>query len=110
MEMEKDSSCTNEMSNTTSHLSDTSFQTIFACTLGLMGISGFFLNLIVLVGVVGNAKLGTSINKLLAWICSTAMLEAVFGILTKALIIGKISFESLICIFIYHQISKIKPF
>lgn len=85
----KSNSCTNESFNTTSD-SDASLQALFSCLLGLMGITGFWLNLIVLIGVIGNAKLGTSINKLLAWICFTAMLEAVFGILAKALIIGKI--------------------
>ncbi len=81
-------SCKNDSSNSTSD-SDTSFQVLFSCLLGLMGVIGFWLNLIVLIGVIGNAKLGTSINKLLAWICFTAMLEAIFGILAKALIIGK---------------------
>jgi hypothetical protein len=35
--------------------------------LGLMGISGIILNSVVLVGVAGNARLGTTINKLLIW-------------------------------------------
>ena len=35
-----------------------------------MGISGIFLNSVVLVGVAGNARLGTTINKLLIWSCS----------------------------------------
>jgi hypothetical protein len=32
-----------------------------------MGVSGIVLNSIVLVGVAGNARLGTTINKLLIW-------------------------------------------
>jgi hypothetical protein len=35
--------------------------------LGLMGVSGIILNSVVLVGVAGNARLGTTINKLLIW-------------------------------------------
>ena len=62
---------------------------LYAGLLGLMGLSGIFLNSVVLVGVCGNAKLGTTINKLLIWICGVAIMEASAGIAVKALILSK---------------------
>ena len=53
-----------------------------------MLILGTGLNSLVLIGVGGNAKLGTTVNKLLIWICSMALLESIIGIGVKILILG----------------------
>jgi hypothetical protein len=63
---------------------------LYAGLLGLMGLLGVLLNSLVLVGVCGNARLGTTINKLLIWICGVAILESSAGILIKALILGEL--------------------
>ena len=63
--------------------------TLYASLLGLMGLLGVILNSIVLIGVCGNARLGTTINKLLIWICGVAIMESSLGIIIKGLILGK---------------------
>ena len=45
---------------------------------------------LVLVGVKGNAKLGTTVNVMLGWICTIGILEGTFGLLAKCLIFGKL--------------------
>jgi hypothetical protein len=65
------------------------FSGLYAGLLGLMGLTGLVLNSVVLVGVVGNARLGTTVNKLLVWICGVAIMEASAGIIIKALILSK---------------------
>ena len=55
-----------------------------------MGLTGIVLNSVVLVGVCGNARLGTTINKLLIWICGVAIMEASAGVIIKALILGEL--------------------
>ena len=62
---------------------------LLALCLCAIGLLGAFLNGLVLIGVGGNAKLGTTVNKLLIWICTIAILESLLGILVKALILGK---------------------
>ena len=62
---------------------------LLALCLCAIGLLGAFLNGLVLIGVGGNAKLGTTVNKLLIWICTIAILESFVGILVKALILGK---------------------
>jgi hypothetical protein len=62
---------------------------LLAFILSLVGLIGALLNSLVLVGVGGNARLGTTVNKLLIWICTIAILESTLGILMKALILGK---------------------
>jgi len=61
---------------------------LLALALTSLGILGAFLNGLVLVGVRGNVRLGTTVNKLLIWICTMAGCEATFGILMKSLILG----------------------
>ena len=73
----------------TETLQNRPYSGLYAGLLGLMGLSGIFLNSVVLVGVCGNARLGTTINKLLIWICGVAIMEASAGILVKALILSK---------------------
>ena len=62
---------------------------VFALALAFVGLIGTGLNSLVLIGVGGNAKLGTTVNKLLIWICSMAILESIIGIGVKTLILGK---------------------
>ena len=45
---------------------------------------------LVLVGVKGNARLGTTVNVLLGWICTIGIIEGTFGLLAKCLIFGKL--------------------
>ena len=45
---------------------------------------------LVLVGVKGNATLGTTVNVLLGWICTIAIVEGTIGLLAKCLIFGKL--------------------
>lgn len=66
------------------------FSSLYASLLGLMGLTGIVLNSVVLVGVCGNARLGTTINKLLIWICGVAIMEASAGVIIKALILGEL--------------------
>ena len=62
---------------------------LLALCLVFVGLTGAFLNSLVLIGVGGNARLGTTVNKLLSWICIMALLESTIGITVKALILGK---------------------
>ena len=59
-----------------------------ASALAFVGGIGTSLNGLVLIGVGGNVKLGTTINKLLIWICSMALLESTIGIGIRTLILG----------------------
>lgn len=61
---------------------------LLALALTSLGLLGTFLNSLVLVGVGGNVRLGTTVNKLLIWICTMACGEATLGILMKSLILG----------------------
>ena len=61
---------------------------LLALCLCLVGIFGAFLNCLVLIGVGGNARLGTTVNRLLTWICVFALLESTIGIVMKSLILG----------------------
>ena len=54
----------------------------------LVGTIGAFLNCLVLIGVGGNARLGTTVNRLLTWICVIALMESTVGITVKSLILG----------------------
>ncbi len=62
---------------------------LLALALSLVGLAGALLNSLVLLGVSANAKLGTTVNKLLAWICIMALLESTLGVTLKSLILGK---------------------
>ena len=75
------------------------FSTLYASLLGLMGLLGIILNSVVLIGVCGNARLGTTINKLLIWICGVAIMESSVGIVIKALILGMNDLAAFIFIF-----------
>ncbi len=61
--------------------------TVATCA-ALLGVTGAMLNCAVVTGVLGNAKLGTTINRLLVWICGSAMLESCLGMAAKVLILG----------------------
>ena len=63
-----------------------SFHVILA--LAFVGGIGTSFNGLVLIGVGGNVKLGTTINKFLIWICSMALLESTIGIGIRTLILG----------------------
>lgn len=73
----------------------TILQVVSALSLALVGVLGTVLNILVILGVLGNARLGTTVNKLLIWICTFALLEATLGITMKALILGKRKGKSL---------------
>ncbi|XP_059081983.1 uncharacterized protein LOC131879641 isoform X2 [Tigriopus californicus] len=70
--------------------SDSSLGIILACVLSLVGLVGACLNILVILGVYGNARLGTTVNKLLIWICCLSLLEATVGILMKTLILANV--------------------
>ena len=72
---------------------------VFALALAFVGLIGTGLNSLVLIGVGGNVKLGTTVNKLLIWICSMAILESIIGIGVKTLILGKEIKESILPFF-----------
>ena len=62
---------------------------VFSCYFfPLVGTIGAFLNCLVLIGVGGNARLGTTVNRLLTWICVIALMESTVGITVKSLILG----------------------
>ena len=64
-------------------------QIVFSCHFfPLVGTIGAFLNCLVLIGVGGNARLGTTVNRLLTWICVIALMESTVGITVKSLILG----------------------
>ena len=65
---------------------------VFSTTLAALGAFGAVLNALVVIGVRGNAKLGTTVNKLLIYITCFAFLEAVYGILVRSLALGKQSY------------------
>ena len=65
------------------------YNVLYACVLSGVGVLGVVLNVLVVVGVHGNARLGTTVNKLLIWISCFSLLEASIGILMKALVLGK---------------------
>ena len=62
---------------------------VYAVILSILGLIGASLNIVVIFGVSGNARLGTTVNKLLVWICGFALLEGTVGVLMKVLILGK---------------------
>ena len=62
---------------------------VYAVILSVLGLVGAALNIVVIYGVSGNARLGTTVNKLLIWICGFALLEGTVGVLMKVLILGK---------------------
>ena len=67
--------------------------------------SGIFRNIgLVLVGVKGNARLGTTVNVMLGWICTVGILEGTFGLLAKCLILGK-----LLIVFCYYLFASLPP-
>ena len=68
---------------------DDFLNSFFVLAMAVIGICGTVLNVVVILGVLDNARLGTTVNKLLIWICSFALLEATLGITIKSLILGK---------------------
>lgn len=78
------------LSSHSSSSSSSSLGIILACVLALVGLVGACLNILVILGVYGNARLGTTVNKLLIWICCFSLLEAIVGILMKVLILGEL--------------------
>ena len=62
---------------------------VYAVILSALGLAGAILNIVVIFGVTGNARLGTTVNKLLIWICGFALMEGTLGILMKVLILGE---------------------
>ena len=82
--------CANNNQTLVGELQSRPYSGIYAGLLGLMGLTGVVLNSVVLIGVVGNARLGTTVNKLLVWICAVAIMEASVGIIIKALILSKL--------------------
>ncbi len=61
---------------------------VFAALQGGVGVIGAVLNALVVIGVRGDAKLGTTVNKLLIWITCFAFLEAVYGTFIRSLVLG----------------------
>ena len=43
-----------------------------------------------MLGVKGNDRLGTTVNVLLGWICTVAIVDGTFGVLGKCLVFGKL--------------------
>ena len=83
---------------------------LLAFCLCFVGLTGAFLNCLVLIGVGGNARLGTTVNKLLSWICIMALLESTLGITVKSLILGmkKSGAKGIWFLFCYFQLKLCK--
>ncbi len=87
-------SCANaSLEETAADVTDTSWLMVWAFS-GLLcglGVIGAVLNALVIYGVYGNVRLGTTVNILLIWICTFALLEATVGTTVKIFIFGSIT-------------------
>ena len=55
----------------------------------MVSLVGVLFNWLVLVGVRGNSRLGTTVNILLVWISTSAIMQSTVGATAKILIFGK---------------------
>ena len=78
------SSCTNEQGSF-DHTS------VYILSFVVVSVVGVFFNWLVLLGVRGNSRLGTTVNILLVWISTSAIMQSTVGALAKILIFGKLT-------------------
>ena len=62
---------------------------VYILSFVVVSLVGVFFNWLVLLGVRGNSRLGTTVNILLVWISTSAIMQSTVGALAKILIFGK---------------------